>query len=260
MDQQNENSESAEHASEVKDQTENMTEVKALGFVQRVVGVFVSPGETFAHLDRKPDWLTPMILIVAVSVVSTIFVLPVAMSERMGQQEEMMLDQGMTREQVDQAMQVGEFFGKTMGFVFAFIGPGIGILLVALLLWFVGNVILSGQAPYMKVFSVCTYTSLIGLLETIIKTPLMVMKGSVEVQLNCSVFLPEDQAQTLLHHVLVSLDIFAIWRFAVLAIGLAAIYRFSLKKTGWTMVVLFLIRMGFIVALAQVAARFIPQQ
>jgi len=64
MDQHDEYSEPAEHVDEIKDAAENMTETKDLNVVQRVIGVFVSPGETFAQVDRKPDWLVPLILLI----------------------------------------------------------------------------------------------------------------------------------------------------------------------------------------------------
>ena len=250
MDQHDTDSEA--HVDENQNLAETTTETKDIGLVQRIIGVFVSPGETFAQLDRKPDWLVPLILLVITAVVSVYFILPITLPEHMEMQRQKMIEQGVPSAQIEKAMEIGEQFGKIGGLVSAFIGPGIWMLLAALWLWFVGNVILSGQSSYVKVFSVYTYTSLIGVLEALIKTPLVVMKGSAEIQLNCSVFLPAEQTKTLLYHVLQGLDIFVIWRFVVLAIGFAAIYKFSLKKAGWTMVVLFLLRLGIAVAWKQI--------
>lgn len=259
MDQHDTDSESVQPTDEVKDVAETTTEAKGMNVLQRILGVFVSPGETFANIDRKPDCLAPMILVVLASLVSTYFILPIVLPESMALQEEKMLEQGMSREQVDKAMEIGAPIGKAMGLASAVIGTVVWMLVAALALWFVGNVILSGQTSYLKVFSVYTYTSVIGVLEAIIKTPLIVMKGSADIQLNCSVFLPAEQSQTLLYYVLQGLDVFVIWRFAVLAIGFVAIYKFSLQKAGWTMVVLFLIRMGIIVTFAQLATRLFSQ-
>ena len=252
MDQHDANSEPAQPVDEVKDVAEAATEAKGMNVVQRILGVFVSPGETFAQLDRKPDWLVPLTLVAITAVVSVYFILPITLPEQMEMQRQKMIEQGVPSAQIEKAMEIGEHFGKIGGLVSAFIGTGIWMLLAALWLWFVGNVMLSGQSTYVKVFAVYTYTSLIGVLEALIKTPLVVMKGSAEIQLNCSVFLPAEQTQTLLYHVLQGLDVFVIWRFVVLAIGFATIYKFSLKKAGWTMVVLFLLRMAIAVGWKQI--------
>jgi len=179
------------------------------------------------------------------------FTLPISLPEVMAKQQEKMEEGGAPSAQIDQAMEWMEKFSKIGGLVGAVVGPGIGILIASLWLWFVGNVVLSGQAPYMKVVSMYTYASLISVLDMIVKLPLILMKGSSQIQLNGSVFLSDDQSQTLLYHVLQSLDVFAIWRYVVLAIGFAVIYRFSLKKAGWTMAVLFLLSMGIAVTWKQ---------
>ncbi len=251
MDQHDTNSEPAEHVDEIKDVVENVTEAKDLNVLQRVLGVFVSPGETFAQVDRKPDWLAPLILVIISTVALVYFTLPISLPEQMAKQQEKMEEGGMPSEQIDKSMEMMEKFGKIGGLVGSVIGPGIGMLVASLWLWFIGNVLLGGQAPYMKVVSMYAYASLISALDMIVKLPLILMKGSSEIQLNGSVFLPDTQAQTLIYHVLQSLDIFAIWRYAVLAIGFAVIFKFSLKKAGWTMAVLFFLSMGIAVTWRQ---------
>jgi len=252
MDQHDEHPEPAESVSEFNELGENPTEPKNLNAIQKIIGVFFSPGETFAQVDRKPDWLVPLLLLSITTFAFVYFTLPISMPEQMARQQEKMEEQGMTSEQVDRAMEMGEKIGKIAGLIGACVGPCIGILIASLWLWFVGNVILSGQAPYMKVVSMYTYASLISVLDMIIKIPLILMKGSAEIQLNGTVFLSEDQSGTLIYHILQSLDVFAIWRYAVLAIGFAAIYKFTLKKAGWTMVVLFLLSMAIAVTWKQI--------
>jgi len=251
MDQHDVNPDPVESVPEIKDVGETTTETKDLNAIQRIIGVFFSPGETFAQVDRKPNWLVPLLLLTVSTFAFIYFTLPISLPEQMAKQQEKMEEGGMPSAQIDKSMEMMEKFGKIGGLVGAVIGPGIGILIASLWLWFVGNVVLSGQAPYMKVVSMYTYASMISLLDMITKLPLMLMKGSSEIQLNGTVFLSEDQAQTLIYHVLQSLDVFAIWRYAVLAIGFAAIYKFSLKKAGWTMAVLFLLSMGIAVTWKQ---------
>ena len=83
MDQHDANSEPAESVAEVKDLAENTTETKDLNVVQRIFGVFFSPGETFAQVDRKPDWLVPLILLTISTFTFVYFTLPINLPEQM---------------------------------------------------------------------------------------------------------------------------------------------------------------------------------
>jgi hypothetical protein len=251
MDQHDVNPDPAESVSEVKDVAENMSETKDLNAIQRIIGVFFSPGDTFAQVDRKPNWLVPLLLLTVATFAFVYLTLSISLPEQLAMQQEKMEEAGAPSAQIDKTMEMMEKFGKIGGLVGAVVGPCIGILIASLWLWFVGNVLLSGQAPYMKVVSMYTYASMISVLDMIVKLPLILMKGSSQIQLNGTVFLSEDQSQTLMYHVLQSLDVFAIWRYAILAIGFAAIYKFSLKKAGWTMAVLFLLSMGIAVTWKQ---------
>src|SRR5579859_7223685 len=40
-------------------------------FVERFIGVFISPGETFADIVRKPDFIAPMIVLIVITVAVT---------------------------------------------------------------------------------------------------------------------------------------------------------------------------------------------
>jgi hypothetical protein len=44
-----------------------------LGPIQRLIGVLFSPGETFADVNRKPNWLTPMIIGIIFSIGLALF-------------------------------------------------------------------------------------------------------------------------------------------------------------------------------------------
>jgi hypothetical protein len=234
----------------VDDNTEP-SEPRNLTLMQRIVGVFLYPGDTFEHLDRKPDWVAPMVILTVVALVFTNLVLPISLPEQMAKQEEKMEERGMSRAQIDQAMAMGEKIGRISGLVGSIIGPVIHMLLIALFFWFVGNVILGGQTTYLKMFSVCTYTALIGALDMAIKLPLILYKKTVDINLNLGVLLPESLTETLLGDIMKVLDIFIIWRLAAMAVGFAVLYKFSMEKAAWTMGVLFALYVGMAVAVLQ---------
>ena len=223
------------------DAANDVAEPQNLTLVQRITGVFFSPGSTFAQIDRKPDWLIPMLILVVTAVVFTYFTLPITLPEQLAKQEQIMEEQGASGEQINQARAMGERIGKIFGLIAAVVFPGVFTLLFALIFWFVGNVVLGGQTTYLKMLSVLAYTSLIGVLDMLIKLPLILVKKTADIGLNLAVLLPESLTDTLLADIMKVMDIFVLWRFAVLAIAFTVLYKFTLEKAAWTMVVLFVI-------------------
>ena len=156
-----------------------------------------------------------------------------------------MAERGMNYQQIDKAMAMGEKLGKFFGLIGAVVGPGIWALIASLFLWFVGSVLLGGKRTYRKIFSVYLYASLIGVLDMLIRLPLVLVKESAEIQFNLTLFLPDEQSGTLTYMAAQSLGVFTIWHFVVLAIGFSVIYRFSIQKAGFAMGALWLLTVIF---------------
>jgi len=223
-----------------------------LNTIQRMFGVFFSPKKTFEDIDRKPDWVVPFVVILVIMVVFTIVTMPITLPERMEIQREKMEERGMSDEQIDAAMATGEKIGKIMGPIGAAITIGIMLVIFTLILWFVGNIVLGGQTTFKKMFSVYNYSSLIGMLGLLVSIPLIISKQTANVHFSLALLLPEDQSKTVLYNVLKALGLFSIWQYVVLAIGFAVIYKFSMKKAGFTMLILFIIYVIVTVTMSQI--------
>lgn len=230
---------------------ENVNSQPQLNAVQRIFGVFFSPKKTFEDIDRKPDWIVPLVLILLLVVAFTIVTMPISMPERMEKQREKMEERGMSSEQIDAAMATGEKVGKIIGPIGAAITTAIILAIFTLILWFVGNVVLGGQTTFVKMFSVYNYSSLIGMLGLLLSLPLIISKQTANVHFSLALLLPDDQSKTVLYNFLKAFSLFSIWQYVVLAIGFAVIYKFSMKKSGITMLVLFIIYVIFSVTISQ---------
>lgn len=229
-----------------------MTQHQNMNAMQRIFGVFFSPKNTFQDIDRKPTWVVPVALILAIVVAFTIITMPITMPEQMEKQREKMLERGMGDDQIDQIMASQEKIGKFIGPVGAVISTIIILLIFAGILIFVGNIVLGGKTTFKTMFSVYVHSSLIGMLGMLLSLPLIIQKQTANVHFSLALMLSEDQSKTILYNVLKAFGLFSIWQYVVLAIGFAVIYKFSMKKAGIAMVVLFLIYVGFSVAMAQI--------
>jgi hypothetical protein len=229
-----------------------MNDQQNLNAIQRIFGVFFSPKNTFEDIDRKPTWVVPVAVILAIVVAFTIITMPITMPEQMDKQREKMLERGMDDDQIDQIMTSQEKISKFMGPVGAGITTIIVLLIFTLILWFVGNIVMGGKTTFKNMFSVYIHSSLIGMLGLLLSLPLIIQKQTANVHFSLALLLPEEQSKTILYNVLKAFGIFSIWQYVVLAIGFAVIYKFSMKKAGIAMVVLFLIYVMFSVAMTQI--------
>jgi len=215
------------------------TATRELNFFQRFMGIFLSPRETYESIDRKPDWVMPLLVLVLITVAFTFITMPISMPEQMAKQREKLEEKGQSAEEIDAAMAMGEKFGKIIGPIGAAIGTGLILVLMSAIFLFIGNFILGGQTTFLKMFSVYLYTSLIGILAMLVKLPLILSKNTTDVSFSLAMLLPADAAKSFLYYILKSIELFSIWHFALLAIAFSVLYKFSMKKSAWVMVVLF---------------------
>ncbi len=207
-----------------------------------LVNVFVSPREAYEAIDRRPHWVLPLVIVLLATLVAAFFITPMAMEEKMAEQREKLIEQrGMTPEQADQALAMGEKIGRITGPVMAPIPTVVVIAVVALALLFLGNVVFGGHSNYKKLFAMYSWTSLIGVLATMVKTPLMLSRGTVDVQTSLAAFLDPAQKGTFLYQLLARTDVFSLWKLVLVCIGMAVLYRISTKRAATGVVALYLV-------------------
>ena len=218
-----------------------MIDVVQMNSFQRVIGVFTEPTKTFEAINKKPDWLAPLIIVMIITMLFTYFTMPYIMDEKMAEQQEQLAKKGLTQEQIDRAQEIGKTIGPIIGIVGGAIGVVIVILVTVLILRFIGNVILSGKGAFENLFAVYTYTALVGTLGLLIKLPLVFSQETYDVHFSVASFLSTEQSKTFLYNFLKMFEFFSIWQYILVAIGFAVVYRFSLKKAGWAVAIVFLI-------------------
>ena len=201
-----------------------------LSIVQKIVGVFASPGKTFASIDLHPTWIVPLILAISVSVVFVYFANDVILDETLIQQEEAMAERGMDPEQMDDALASVEKWTPISVWIFTFIGTPLVLVIVSAVYLFVGNVILGGKTSFKKVLSVTSWSWLIFSLAGLVMLPLVLSQETMQISFSLATFMSDESKTTFLYKFLQKIEIFAIWWLAVYSIGLGVIYKMETKK------------------------------
>lgn len=201
--------------------------VRPLSFVQRLIGVVFSPGETMANVAAFPRW-AGMLALTTVLVAAGFYVF---LSTDVGKAA-----------YVDQAVATMESFGQTVNeqmyagiqaqsayaaiiqsVSIIFFGPVMAVVIAAVL--FGIFTVLGGEARFGQVFAVVVHAGVISLLQQVFTLPVNYQRQSMSSATNLSVFLPNLAEGSFLASFLGVIDLFWIWYVVVLAIGLAAVYR-----------------------------------
>jgi hypothetical protein len=225
---------------------------RPLSFVQRVVGVVVSPAETMASVAAFPRWVDMLLF--------TTLVIALGMALFLS------TDVGKAA-YVDQAVAGLESFGQTVneqmyagiqrqarfaawiqGISILVIGPAMAFVIAGV---FYGVfTVLGGEAQYRQVLAAVAHAGVISVLQSAFSLPMNYQRQSMSSATNLAVFFPNVAEGSFLASMLGFIDLFWLWYLVVLAIGLAAVYR---RK--WTSVAAGLFVVYVIIGLAFAAIK-----
>lgn len=193
----------------------------------KIAGVFLDPKRTFNSLNRKPDFIVPLIIVMLTATLFTLTAWPVIEQYAVEQQIERMTESGATPEQIEQAMKIGHIVGVVSQPVWILLSS----LVVAGVLLFAGNIVIGGESNYKKMLSVYCYSSLIGVIAYAVKLVLMLSKNTMEVYTSPAAMFPASANDTVIFKIAAIFDIFAIWQVVIIAIGMGVIFKASFQKS-----------------------------
>jgi len=234
-----------------------------LTHTDKLVGVFAEPGTTFSKMSkwdpRHADWFIPVLLMIIVAVVSNFVMMtnPVikhsVIEKQMAKMEEgfqKAIEEGkMTKEQAQAQMDgIRENMEKNMavGQVFQVIGMLIFIFssffIVALVYWIAAKFILKGDGSYSSAMIALGLPYYISIIQIIVMVILALSMDKFFQGTSVAAFIDADTS-TFTGFVLSKLDIFSIWSYAVISIGLAKMFKS--ESTGKYYILVFGLWLGF---------------
>lgn len=189
-----------------------------MSVVGRILRVFYAPSETFeavAEQRSAADWLVPTFIVAAVGFFSTYLTSPIYVAEAMEQIREQTPAEQPNVEGTGDAIRIsGLIAAPVMAFVMLFIGAAIYLL--------VGK-LLGGLLGYGHCLALVAYTSLIAIIQHIVKTPLVLANETMNVQIGLGMFLSEEARQSFGGHLLSLVDPFIVWMIVIAGLGLSIV-------------------------------------
>lgn len=183
----------------------------------RVVQVFVSPGRLFAALREDPKWLGALLFGALLVVLSTLLIPGDVWNEMFRRQ---MLQSG---RQMPEGIDFGAIQrvaavigGAVFWFVWAFVIAGVTAVIFSF--------ILGDEGRYRQYLSVTAHALLIPALGGLATVPLRIARRDPQLSLNLGLFVPGVEG-TYLGSFLTTLDLFLLWGYVVIALGVHQIDR-----------------------------------
>ncbi len=209
---------------------------RPIGVIARMVGTFISPGRTFASLNQQVghwDWLIPLIVMAIVAMISAYIIMPITQTgARDATPEHVQKDATLSEEQQARVQESMEKAGSIAVVVLAPIGAAASLFVQAAIFLALANFILGGSGNYKKTITVASYSTLVGIPGAIVTLPLMLAKGSLNVQVGPGLLLPTSMEGSYIYHVLTMVNLFSIWQYSLVVIGLGIIADVPTKRTA----------------------------
>ena len=198
------------------------------GLLARFIGIITAPKDTFASVVASPKWLG--MLAATTLIVAFFTALPLTTEAgrqaAIDQQVQQMQSFGMTvNDQMYEQIQkgAGRMPYTTGGAILVF-SPLMAVVFAGLL-FVVFNVALGGEASFKQVFAIFAHAGVISAISAIFSGVVNYFRAGTGSVANLGALLPMLPEKSFLAGFLGTVDVFLIWYFVVLAMGLAVLYR-----------------------------------
>jgi hypothetical protein len=197
--------------------------------VKRILNLYFSPAETFKAVNEKPDWIVPISLLIVVILIVTMVAMPkIIIPEQRKHLEGM--------EQIPKEMKEKQL--ERLEGIFPYITTPLTIIVLSFILLFLQSsifmlafLLFGNRVNFKKVLAVVSYSFLTGIPESILRAALMFIKRTAQVYTSLVLVFPNLDMKSPLFKLLSRLDIFMIWRLALISLGCSIIYGIGRKKS-----------------------------
>ena len=218
-----------------------------MNFFKRLGGVFFEPKATFQGLAERPVWADMLVFLLIILAAYSLLISPYTRHDQlMMMKDSAKLKETLGEERFNQQIQSLEnpstattVWTLVYGPVFIFIA----LLLQSVLLLIFGR-FMSTQGTFKQVFSALVHASAVNLfLGNAVRLVLILMrKSAFQTSTSLALLFPRLEVTSKAYVILTQIDIFQLWMFAVLAFGLAAIFKIEVKKSLFLSYVLWFLK------------------
>lgn len=227
--------------------------------LSHLINVFATPTGVFLDLRERPRWIVAFAAISILSIGIAWFLAPVSL-----QLVQNMISVRLDEEQVQRTLAVAKRFQYNTLALTPVLVLGKWLILAGLIYFLSVLVGDAERVRFRTLYAVVAHTEMIFVLMAIVNVLLLHAKGPDSVQhvtdlqaiVGLEVILKERAGNLPLFTLLNSVNVFSIWYVATLSIGIAVITGFSKAKSAVLVTGVWLLGVGYQVAMAAISTRW----
>lgn len=223
--------------------------------MNNLINVFLEPREVFTSLTEQNNWknaLLPLTLSAIVGMAS-MYVLGDLLTEYQIEETERailkstQIPEDQKYEILDESLSSIKNPSTAMvsiGYLTSALSTPVRILFMALIIMLIGNFFFGGKATYSNILTITAFTYMIANLEALIKVPLMVSQWRMDIFTGLGL-LGLGERGSFLYNFMSGMDLFAVWRVIVLAIGMSVLYARETKPFAIALTIYWILQTTF---------------
>ena len=190
---------------------------------KKILNIFLDPVSVFKQLREQKDWVFPLVIIIAVSIISTILLIPILSSPQYIAELEQDIGETMG-EEMESYMMIGTLVGSVVGGLITILG----YLLLGFFLWLIGK-FADKEYTFTHTFSAATYVGIVGSLGTLLYTLLANLQFDLEAQINLALIFPNIEG--LMGTIVENFNIFGFWQAILVALAISVFYQVKKRNS-----------------------------
>jgi hypothetical protein len=207
-----------------------------INHVGRLIGVFFSPGKTFADIAQRPSWIAPVVLMSIIGLLVG-FVMNQKVDWRQVASkriEESSRGSQLSADQKEQQLAISAKISPPIAYCFGLFGPILLTLIVGAVMLGAFNLLGGAGTNFKTSMGIVSHAYVVTILSSLLFILILYLKPADTIDLdnpvatNIGAFLPDGTAKWL-DKLASAIDIFSFWVIALLGIGFAATNRKKLS-------------------------------
>jgi hypothetical protein len=210
-----------------------------INHIGRLVGVFFSPGKTFADIAKKPSWIAPVVVMTLLGLVVG-FVMNQKIDWRQVASKRIEASPQaaqLSADQKEQQLAMSAKISPGIAYAIGALAPILLTLIVAGVMLGAFNLLAGANTNYSTSMAIVSHAYLVTIVSTLLFILILFLKPADAIDLenpvatNIGAFLPDGTAKWL-EKLGSAIDLFSFWVIALLGIGFAATNPKKLKTGG----------------------------
>jgi hypothetical protein len=207
----------------------------------KIIYLFCKPYRIFKIIDKKPNWITPFIIVTVLYILYHIFTFDIKLEDKINK----MQIKNIPQERIETVQAKMGSFEKYYLIPLIPLGVILVWTMYALIFDLLGKKIIQKDIEFIKIYSIIAWSSIIGMgLDKIIVTLLALYKGTLHgVNTSLVKIFPTPslgQELSLVYLIFSEINIFTIWQVFLLIIGFSIIYNTHSKKSAFLVFTFFI--------------------